>query len=328
MGRYRLTTIPGTWGEQVVEGCFVCGRDNRVAPVWPTIFLLAPAAEEDSETGEPAEVNLVCRRCVGLCGDRLSACTDTELAAIRAERRVQDAPSEGEPEEAGRLLASLLGGTATQAEGWIRSVRDNGVVAPRINWLLLGQRAGTKAERSPGPEHLAWVRVAVAAYTHAPEAHGEPFSEEAELQAMRLRAVAIRRLGPRPGDAILDPACVEQWFQERLDMPLDEAQAWAARWTTWEAELQRAAPAERKQTIQRDMEAWLRMFRLKKRLLVLDELVARLGWHCPRSLRRGWPSRARCRSHGDLSAPSSARVQARGSAETRAGPRTRVGPVT
>jgi hypothetical protein len=58
---WRLERTPWEWGDCPVEGCAVCGRDSRVAPVWPTVFMLVP--EEGPKPASPREARLVCRRC-------------------------------------------------------------------------------------------------------------------------------------------------------------------------------------------------------------------------------------------------------------------------
>jgi hypothetical protein len=87
---YQLSKMPAQWQPAEVESCFICGRRRRVAPVYPTIFMLTAVDDDIRAIKSPSGARLVCRRCVLRAGDRLARCTEEELARIRAERLEQD----------------------------------------------------------------------------------------------------------------------------------------------------------------------------------------------------------------------------------------------
>jgi hypothetical protein len=72
----------------------------------------------------------------------------------------------------------------------------------------------------------AWATAAVLIYDRLGEICTKP-SDRSHFatSGMSIRAFLINKLGPRPGHPALDPATLENWFFQRLDMHHEQAVA-------------------------------------------------------------------------------------------------------
>lgn len=119
------------------------------------------------------------------------------------------------------LLRRLLQEDVLHVLAWIDEVRMSRQEVPgNFNWLGLAEAAALRARSALDP---AWARVAIAAYDQI-TGPDKPRDREAILcSSMQLRAYMIATLGPRPGDTVLDPEVVLNWFTANLPFSLDHA---------------------------------------------------------------------------------------------------------
>lgn len=123
----------------------------------------------------------------------------------------------------GALEEQLLRGGGAAVEAWLDCVDAGDAHVPAsFNWLGVAEEAAASARQSAAAPDLAWARAAVRLYDRLAGAD-EGGRDAFEQSAMLLRAWLIVRLGPAPGDSLLDPAFVMHWFFARLNITPAEA---------------------------------------------------------------------------------------------------------
>jgi hypothetical protein len=132
--------------------------------------------------------------------------------------------------QATQLLSNLLQQPPTQVQNWIRSVWIGQQRAPeKFNWLGLADAAALRARSQ---QDLSWAKVASMLY--------ERLADEADLSgrekyiesAMQLKAYMITKIGPVPGDSVLDINQILHWFFENLKFSPEEATQKSTVWKT------------------------------------------------------------------------------------------------
>jgi len=130
----------------------------------------------------------------------------------------------------------LLRQGAAAARQWVDSVQMGERVSPSdFNWLGLAEVCALQARRGVEPgstignDNIDWARASVSAYQWL--ADKDPgYAHSFTLSAMFLRAYLISRCGAKPGDPILDPQIIVDWFWQNVRMSAEEAVAKSAGW--------------------------------------------------------------------------------------------------
>lgn len=89
-----------------------------------------------------------------------------------------------------------------------------------FNWELF---ATTAAARAREERSLPWAHIALTVYGVLAERAPADEKHSITLSAMNLRGWLIVELGPRRGDAVLDPETIVAWFSSLATVPIEDA---------------------------------------------------------------------------------------------------------
>ncbi|MBW4577689.1 MAG: hypothetical protein KME08_20850 [Aphanothece sp. CMT-3BRIN-NPC111] len=141
-------------------------------------------------------------------------------------------------DEATKLLNYLLQQDATQVQAWLKSIWTGQQQIPEeFNWQGLAYIAADKARgdstsTSDSPS-LEWAKVAISVYDLLAKKYSESSGFDSFIRSsMMLRAYLILKLGATPGDLVLDPNLIVNWFFDNLKISFKEAWTIASDWRT------------------------------------------------------------------------------------------------
>ena len=118
----------------------------------------------------------------------------------------------------------------------IRAMFPDGVtLSGKCNWRVLGQYAATQAYlcHVEGDVEGArdWSELGVEVYRRL-KTRVEEYSDDYELDEMRLRANAIVFCGPQGSNPLLDPGIIESWFLASIPFSIAAVRRKAARFSS------------------------------------------------------------------------------------------------
>lgn len=119
------------------------------------------------------------------------------------------------------LLRTVLRWPLEQVSSWLDGLAIGEPVGGEFfNWELF---ASTAAARAREQRSLPWAHIALGVYGVLAERAPADEKHSIMLSAMNLRGWLIVELGPREGDAVLDPETIVAWFRSLATVPIEEA---------------------------------------------------------------------------------------------------------
>jgi len=103
----------------------------------------------------------------------------------------------------------------------------------QFNWHLVAEiSAGNAIRLVPidGMAALSWAVASVIIYDRLDATAGPREHQFFGLSAVDVRSNMILSLGPVPGNPVLDPKNIEDWFFRQANMTLDQAKELARQW--------------------------------------------------------------------------------------------------
>jgi hypothetical protein len=129
------------------------------------------------------------------------------------------------PSGAGRELKTLLDGGLERWDEYLRQFEEGKPITV-LSMEMVFQKAAVRAQEQIS---LEWAGIALRAADLFANQGGGKYRESALLEAMRLRAWFISKMGSRPGHPILDKEIILRWFTAELKFSLDVAKDKAAK---------------------------------------------------------------------------------------------------